>query len=100
MITFTLKQPIYLVPLEAEALCPDTLAPLNAGAIAALPVFLGKKQCRLDDFFAIEGEKSDELEIRGDLRKVRWIGRGMSRGRIKVLGNAGMHLGAYMKGGS
>ena len=25
---------------------------------------------------------SDELEIRGDLREVRWIGRGMTRGRI------------------
>ena len=31
---------------------------------------------------------------------MKWIGRGMTRGRIRVVGNAGMHLGAYMTGGS
>jgi formylmethanofuran dehydrogenase subunit C len=100
VLTLTLKEPIERVPLEAEALCPETLAALDNAAIRALPVFLGKKQCRIDDFFAVEGEAGDALELRGDLRKVRWIGRGMSRGRINVLGNAGMHLGAYMKGGA
>ena len=63
-------------------------------------MFLGKRQCRVDDFFAVEGEGSDELEIRGDVGKVKWIGRGMTRGRILIQGNAGMHLGAYMKGGT
>ena len=33
-------------------------------------------------------------------RKVKWIGRGMTRGRIAIVGDAGMHLGAYMKGGT
>ena len=63
-------------------------------------MFLGKRQCRLDDFFEVEGEAGDELEIRGDAGKVKWIGRGMTRGRITIVGNAGMHLGAYMKGGA
>jgi formylmethanofuran dehydrogenase subunit C len=99
MITLTLKeQPS--VPLEAEVLSPDVMATLARDAIRALPVFLGKRQQRLDDFFEVEGEASDELEIRGDAGKVKWIGRGMTRGRINVVGNAGMHLGAYMKGGS
>jgi formylmethanofuran dehydrogenase subunit C len=100
MITLTLKEAVELVPLEAEALCPDTMAPLGNDAIRALPVFLGKKQCRVDDFFTVDGEASDEIEIRGEVKKVRWIGRGMSRGRINVVGNVGMHLGAYMKGGT
>ena len=100
MITLTLKEPVELVPLEAEALCPDTVATLSNDAIRALPVYLGKKQCRIDDFFTVDGEASDELEIHGELKKVRWIGRGMSRGRINVVGNVGMHLGAYMKGGA
>src|SRR4029077_2024934 len=39
-------------------------------------------------------------EIRGDAGRVKGIGRGMSRGRIRIVGNAGMHLGAYMKGGT
>jgi formylmethanofuran dehydrogenase subunit C len=88
------------VPLEAESLTPDVLAPLSHAEVCALPVVLGKRGCRLDDFFAVEGPGSEELEIRGDAGRVKWIGRGMSRGRITVTGNAGTHLGAYMRGGS
>src|ERR1700675_3303298 len=99
MITLILKeQPA--VPLEAETISPDVTGDLDHAAVRALPVFLGKRQCRLDDFFEVEGAASDELEIHGDARKVKWIGRGMTRGRISVVGNAGMHLGAYMKGGA
>jgi formylmethanofuran dehydrogenase subunit C len=88
------------VPLEAEVLTPDVIAPLGHDEVRALPVVLGKRQCRLDDFFEVEGPGSEELEIRGDVGRVKWIGRGMTRGRITVAGNAGMHLGAYMKGGT
>ena len=99
MITLTLReQPV--VPLEAEVVTPDVTASLANDAIRALPVYLGKKQCRVDDFFTVEGQASDEIEIRGDAKQVKWIGRGMTRGKIKIDGNAGMHLGAYMKGGS
>jgi formylmethanofuran dehydrogenase subunit C len=99
MITFTLKdQPP--VPLEAEMLSPDVMASLAHAEIRALPVFLGKRERRLDEFFDVDGEKSDELHIRGDAVKVKWIGRGMTRGRIVVDGNAGMHLGAHMRGGT
>ncbi|MBI4586980.1 MAG: formylmethanofuran dehydrogenase subunit C [Planctomycetes bacterium] len=99
MITLTLKeQP--RVPLEAEAISPDVMAKLRHDEIRAVPMFLGKRQRRLDDFFEVEGEASEDLEIRGDVGKVKWIGRGMTRGRIRVAGNAGMHLGAYMKGGT
>jgi formylmethanofuran dehydrogenase subunit C len=88
------------VPLEAEVLAPDILAPLAHDAVCALPVFLGKRQCRVDDFFTVQGEGNEEMEIRGDARRVKWIGRGMTRGRIRVAGNAGMHMGAFMKGGT
>ena len=98
-ITFTLKK-IPHVPLEAEVLSPDVIAPLSHDEVCALPVILGKRQYRVDDFFAVEGAGSDELEIRGDAMRVKWIGRGMTRGRITIAGNAGMHLGAYMKGGT
>jgi len=99
MLTLTLKdQP--RVPLEAEVMSPDRLAGLRHDEVRALPVYLGKRHLRLDDFFAIEGEGGDELEIRGDLAKIKWIGRGMTRGRIRVVGNVGMHLGSQMKGGA
>jgi len=99
MITLTLKEQPN-VPLEAESISPDITAALSHDSICALPVYLGKRQRRLDDFFTVEGDASDEIQINGDARKVKWIGRGMTRGRIQVEGNAGMHLGAYMKGGT
>lgn len=104
MIVLTLKdQPS--VPLEAEVLAPDHFAGLDIPAIRALPVFLGKRQLRVDDFFSVDGESAavetgEEIEIRGDLAKVKWIGRAMTGGRLKIVGNVGMHLGAYMRGGS
>jgi formylmethanofuran dehydrogenase subunit C len=88
------------VPLEAEVLTPDILAPLGPVEVRALPVFLGKRQYRLDEFFVVEGGGSDHLEIRGEAHNVKWIGRGMTGGRITVAGNVGMHLGAFMKGGT
>ena len=98
MITLTLKQQP-TVPLEAEVLSPDVIAPLDGDAVRALPLFHGKRHVRLDDFFTVEGDPGDEIEMRGDLRKVKWIGRGMTRGRITIHGDVGMHVGAYMKGG-
>jgi formylmethanofuran dehydrogenase subunit C len=88
------------VPLEAEVLSPDMLAGLDIAGIRALPVFLGKRQCRLDDFFTVEGEPGDQIEIHGDAGKVKWIGRAMTHGRLVIDGNAGMHLGAHMQGGT
>jgi formylmethanofuran dehydrogenase subunit C len=88
------------VPLEAEVLTPDMIAKLSHEEVCALPVFLGKRQRRVDDFFEVEGAGSEDLEIRGDAGRVKWIGRAMSFGRITIAGNGGMHLGAYMKGGT
>lgn len=88
------------VPLEAESLSPDVVAALTLDAIRALPVHLGKRRQSVGDFFEVAGPHGDALEIRGDAAKVKWIGRGMTRGRITILGNAGMHLGSCMKGGS
>lgn len=99
MITLTLKeQPT--VPLEAEVLSPDVLSGLKNDQVRSLPVFHGKRQCRLDQFFEVNGDGAADVEIAGDMRRVKWIGRGMTRGRISIRGNAGMHLGGYMKGGT
>jgi len=97
-ITFHLKrQPA--VPLECEILSPDVMAELSNADIRALTVYHGKRQLPLSEFFDVEGERSDDLVIHGQLHKVRWIGRAMSRGKVTVHGAVGMHLGAYMKGG-
>ena len=98
MITLTLReQPT--VPLEAESISPDVMAGLGHAAICGLPVLLGKRRRRLEDFFEVDGAASDEIAIRGDLSRVKWVGRGMTRGRVTVAGDVGMHLGASMRGG-
>lgn len=97
-ITFRLKRHP-TVPLEAEVLSPDTVAPLSNSEIRSLTVYHGKRQLPLSEFFEVDGEYSEDLEIHGDLHKVRLIGRAMSRGSITVHGTVGMHLGAHMVGG-
>ncbi len=99
MLTLTLKEQPN-VPLEAEALSPDLTAGLSPEAVRALPVYLGKRQLRVADFFDVDGTPGEELQIQGAADRVKWMGRGMTRGRLTIVGNAGMHLGAYMKGGS
>ncbi len=95
----TLKERL-TVPLEAEVLSPDVFAGKSHDEVRALPVYLGKRRYRVDEFFEVEGAGSEELEVRGEAGKVKWMGRGMTRGRLTVTGNAGMHLGAFMKGGT
>ncbi len=87
------------VPLEAEAITPDVVSGLSNSEIRALTIYHGKRQLPVEEFFDVEGDGSDELVLHGQLAKVRWIGRKMSRGSITVHGNVGMHLGAYMSGG-
>jgi formylmethanofuran dehydrogenase subunit C len=97
-VIFHLKQQP-TVPLEAEVLSPDVIAHLSNGEIRALTVYHGKRQLPLGEYFDVEGEHTDELVLHGEMHKVRWVGRGMSRGSVTVHGSIGMHLGAYMKGG-
>src|SRR4029453_8552066 len=89
MIRLTLKE-APSVPLEAEALSPDTMAALTIEEIRALPLHLGQRHRRVDEFFEVEGAPGAELEIRGDAQRVKWIGRGMTGGTLRIHGNAGM----------
>ncbi|NNE01367.1 MAG: formylmethanofuran dehydrogenase subunit C [Pirellulaceae bacterium] len=97
-ITLNLRQQP-TVALEAEVISPDAMADLSHADICALKVYHGKRVCRLDEFFDIDGERSDTLEINGNLHRVRMMGRGMTRGQMTINGNVGMHLGSHMSGG-
>ena len=87
------------VPLEVEGLSPDRLAGLRRAEGEALPVWHGNRRERLADFFAVSGDGDEEVRVEGDLRRVKFIGAGMSAGRLTVAGDAGMHTGAEMRGG-
>jgi formylmethanofuran dehydrogenase subunit C len=92
-LTLTLReQPD--VPLEAEVLTPDRLV----GDIAALPLWHGNERMRLGEFFEVSGG-GDDVRIEGDLSRVRYVGAGMTAGRLTVAGDVGARAGAGMRGG-
>jgi formylmethanofuran dehydrogenase subunit C len=97
-LTLTLREPP-TVPLETEGLSPDRLAGRPRGEIEALTVWHGNRRARLADFFAVSGNGDGELRVEGDLRRVKFLGAGMTAGRLVVAGDAGMHTGADMRGG-
>jgi formylmethanofuran dehydrogenase subunit C len=87
------------VPLEAETITPDACAGHSIDEIARLPVAHGNLSASLGDFFRVKADGGDDLRLEGDLSRVKWIGRGMTRGRLTIAGDAGMHTGAEMRGG-
>ncbi len=88
------------VPVEAECITPDNLAGKSAAEVAGLSVQHGNAPAALGDFFRIEGDAGDgEVIIEGDCSRIKWLGAGMSRGRLTVHGNVGMHVGSEMTGG-
>jgi formylmethanofuran dehydrogenase subunit C len=98
VLTLTLRdQPT--VPLETEGLSPDRLATRRRGEVEALAVWHGNRRAQVGDFFAVSGSAGEELRVEGDLRRVKFLGAGMTAGRMIIAGDAGMHTGAGMRGG-
>jgi formylmethanofuran dehydrogenase subunit C len=97
-LILTLREPP-AVPLEAEGLAPDRLTRSRRGEIEALTVWHGNERAQLGDFFAVSGNGDQELRVEGNLRRVKFLGAGMTGGRLIVAGDAGMHAGAEMRGG-
>jgi formylmethanofuran dehydrogenase subunit C len=97
-LTLTLRDPP-TVPLETEGLSPDRLAAHSRGEVEALVAWHGNRRVQLADFFAVSGTGDEELRVEGDLRRVKFLGAGMTGGRLIVAGDAGMHTGAEMRGG-
>lgn len=89
------------IPVEAECVTPDRLRTLSLAEIADLPVYHGRLQCKLGDFFSIDGDPTDgDIRLEGNCSTVKWLGAGMTRGKLSILGSAGMHLGSGMTGGT
>lgn len=87
------------IPLEADCLTPDRIAPLSERQVAALPMRLGTSDVELGELFQVRGSGSEEIRIEGTVPAVKRIGYRMSHGRIVVEGDVGMHAGARMEGG-
>jgi formylmethanofuran dehydrogenase subunit C len=90
--------------LEADSITPDAFAGKTAEQIAQLPVYQGKQDCTLGEFFAVTGQAAPNaaetrIVITGDCSRVKFIGSKMTAGEVIVNGDTDMYTGAWMKGG-
>jgi formylmethanofuran dehydrogenase subunit C len=93
MLQLSLKHSTTL-PLEFSGITPDALREKSLHEIERLEMWHGREKLPLADLFAIQGSAADEqIEFTGDLASSVGIGTGMTRGMIRVLGNAGRHVG-------
>ncbi len=102
-ITLTMKEAPD-IPIEADSITPSNFVGKTMAQIGELPVIQGNSTRPLSDFFDITGEKTEDVNethivVKGNLRKVKMIGKGMNGGTIKVEGDTGMYLGAEMIAG-
>jgi formylmethanofuran dehydrogenase subunit C len=86
-------------PLEAEAITPDNFLGKSAADIARLPVIHGNEHAHIGDFFRVDDAGNEEIILNGDLSRFKSVAAGMTRGKVRIDGDAGMHLGAGMRGG-
>ncbi len=87
------------VPLEAYCITPDSLAGMDATTAASQTIMHGNEAVCIGDFFKVTGKDNGEIQMEGDLSRVKHIGNEMTSGKIHVTGNVGAHLGAEMSGG-
>ena len=88
------------IPVEVDFISLETVRTQSVDEVKATLVQCGNRQHPLSDFFEVEGSAADhEIVWVGDCSNVKMIGNKLSGGRVRVEGNAGMHLGAEMTGG-
>jgi formylmethanofuran dehydrogenase subunit C len=102
-VTLTVKQQPDLI-LEAESIIPDIFAGKTVAEIEKLPVYQGKQDSTIGEYFLVAGQSGKTAEetqivVNGDCSKVKYIGSKMSAGEVIVNSTTDMYTGAWMKGG-
>lgn len=99
-LTITLTNPSS-IPLEVDSIQLESVRTQSPDDVKRTLIQRGNQQLPLGEFFEVHGSAAEDEELvwEGDCSKVKLIGTHWKRGRIRVAGNAGMHLGAEMTGG-
>lgn len=109
-LTLTLRNAT-TIPVEVDSIQLETVREQSPDDVLRTPVQYGNKELPLGEFFDAAGSAGElagdansstdggEIVWRGDCSKIKLIGTGLSFGRVRVEGNAGMHVGAEMSGG-
>jgi formylmethanofuran dehydrogenase subunit C len=102
-VTITMKNAPALY-LEADTISPDAFAGKNAAQIAELPAFEGNVPTTLGKYFEISGTAGataadTKIVVKGDVKKVKYLGFKMSAGELVIEGSTDLYVGAWMTGG-
>lgn len=91
-LTLTLRSGI-TERIDASSITP------GATDFARLPCWIGRQRVPLGDLFQIAGEPSNDVVVKGELRRVDGFGTGMSGGMLTIEGDVGDAVGVAMSGG-
>jgi formylmethanofuran dehydrogenase subunit C len=97
-VTLTLRAPLERA-LDADAIAADRFASLGSQEISALRLWDGRNSVALGDVFAVDGERSQNVALEGDLAGLHGVGTMMSSGTLEISGSIGNAVGARMRGG-
>jgi formylmethanofuran dehydrogenase subunit C len=102
-VTITMKNPPGLY-LEADNVTPDKFAGKTASQIAELHVHEGNTTAPLGKYFEVAGNAGataadTKIVVKGDVKKVKYLGMKMSAGELVIEGSADQYVGAWMTGG-
>lgn len=102
-VTITMKNAPALY-LEADTISPDTFAGKSAAQIAALSVHEGNMPSTLGKYFEVSGNAGataadTKIVVKGDVKRVKYIGFKISAGEVVIEGSTDQYVGAWMTGG-
>ncbi|MEI7856476.1 MAG: formylmethanofuran dehydrogenase subunit C [Methanomicrobiales archaeon] len=102
-VTITMKNPPALY-LEADNVTPDGFAGKTASQIAELSVYEGNTTSTLGKYFEVSGNAGataadTKVVVKGDVKKVKYLGFKMSAGEMVIEGSTDLYVGAWMTGG-
>jgi formylmethanofuran dehydrogenase subunit C len=102
-VTITMKSP-HALYLEADNVSPNVFAGKTAAQIAELHVHEGNETFPLGKYFDVAGNAGataadTKIIVKGDVKKVKYLGFKMSAGELVVEGSMDQYAGAWMTGG-
>ncbi len=102
-VTITMKNPPALY-LEADNVSPDAFAGKTEAQIAELSVHEGNTTTTLGKYFEVSGNAGataadTKIIVKGDVKKVKYLGFKMSAGELVIEGSTDLYVGAWMTGG-
>ena len=99
IVTLSLRAPL-VETIDVEELAADRLATRSEHEIAAMRVWVGRREARLGDFFAVSGGGSATIRIVGDVTRVRGLATDQAAGQLIVDGHVGDDVACGMRGGA